>query len=243
MTISAGAPCSPSATPRARSPALARARWAHDQPKFLNSPQTPLFDKSASLFGIDHARETIRSAGQAVIVEGYLDVLIAHQMGINNVVASLGTALTERQLSQLKRLGKSLVLALDADAAGDEATLRGLTVARDVMDRVPVPVATWRGLVHFEYRLDADLRILSLPRGEDPDEVILRSVDEWRQLVQQAMPVVDFYFRPDHRAAGPEEPKGQGRRRRPAPAADQGDRQPGRPGALCRAPVVVGAGR
>ena len=92
-------------------------------------------------------------------------------MGINNVVASLGTALTERQLSQLKRLGKSLVLALDADTAGDEATLRGLSVAREVMDRVPVPVPTWRGLVHFEYRLDADLRILSLPRGEDPDEV------------------------------------------------------------------------
>ena len=166
-----------------------------DQPKFLNSPQTQLFDKSATLFGIDHAREPIRSAGQAIIVEGYLDVLIAHQMGITNVVASLGTALTERQLGQLKKLGKSLVLALDADAAGDEATLRGLTTAREVMDRVAVPVPTWRGLVQFEYRLKADLRILSLPRGEDPDNVILRSVDEWRELVQHAEPVVDFYFR------------------------------------------------
>jgi len=166
-----------------------------DQPKFLNSPQTPLFDKSATLYGIDRAREAIRSAGQAVIVEGYLDVLIAHQMGISNVVASLGTALTERQLAHVKRLGKSLVLALDADSAGDEATMRGLSVAREVMDHVAVPVATWRGLVHFEYRLDADLRILSLPRGEDPDEVLLRSVDEWRELVRQAAPVVDFYFR------------------------------------------------
>jgi DNA primase len=166
-----------------------------DLPKFLNSPQTLLFDKSASLYGIEHAREVIRSGGQAVIVEGYLDVLIAHQMGISNVVASLGTALTERQLGILKKLGKRLILALDADAAGDEATLRGLAVAREVMDRVAVPVPTWRGLVRFEYRLDADLRILSLPRGEDPDDVILRSVAEWQQRVADALPVVDFYFR------------------------------------------------
>ncbi len=166
-----------------------------DQPKFLNSPQTLLFDKSASLYGIDHAKETIRTGSQAVIVEGYLDVLIAHQMGIHNVVASLGTALTERQLGILKKLGKRLVLALDADSAGDEATLRGLSTARDVMDRVAVPVASPRGLIHFEYKLDADLRILSLPRGEDPDNVLLRSVAEWTQLVQDALPVVDFYFR------------------------------------------------
>jgi DNA primase len=166
-----------------------------EQPKFLNSPQTLTFDKSASLYGIDHAREAIRSTGNSVIVEGYLDVLIAHQLGINNVVASLGTALTERQLTQLKRLGKRLVLALDADAAGDEAALRGLTTAREVMDRVAVPVTNWRGLIQFEYRLDADLRVLALPRGEDPDNVILRSVDEWRLLVDQALPVVDFWMR------------------------------------------------
>jgi DNA primase len=166
-----------------------------DQPKFLNSPQTLLFDKGASLYGIDHAKEAVRSGSQAVIVEGYLDVLIAHQMGIHNVVASLGTALTERQLGILKKLGKRLVLALDADSAGDEATLRGLSTAREVMDRVAVPTLSPRGLIRFEYKLDADLRILSLPRGEDPDNVILRSVAEWNQLVQAALPVVDFYFR------------------------------------------------
>jgi DNA primase len=166
-----------------------------DQPKFLNSPQTLLFDKSASLYGIDHAKDTIRSGSQAVIVEGYLDVLIAHQMGIHNVVASLGTALTERQLGILKKLGKRLVLALDADSAGDEATLRGLSTAREVMDRVAVPTPSPRGLIRFEYKLDADLRILSLPRGEDPDNVILRSIAEWNQLVKEALPVVDFYFR------------------------------------------------
>ncbi len=164
-----------------------------DQPKFLNSPQTLLFDKSASLYGIDHAKDTIRSGGQAVIVEGYLDVLIAHQMGITNVVASLGTSLTERQLGILKKLGKRLILALDADVAGDEATLRGLAVAREVMDEA-MPVTNRLGLIHFEYRLGVDLRILSLPRGEDPDEVILRSVAEWQQLVRNSLSVGDFYF-------------------------------------------------
>lgn len=166
-----------------------------DQPKFLNSPQTLLFDKSATLYGIDRAQQAIRKSGQVIVVEGYIDVLIAHQMGIINTVASLGTALTERQLGILKKLGKTIILALDADAAGDEATLRGLTVAREVMDRKAVPVPTWRGLVHFEYKLDADLRVLSLPRGQDPDEVLLRSVAEWHQLVQDALPLVDFYFK------------------------------------------------
>jgi len=166
-----------------------------DQPKFLNSPQTLIFDKSATLYGIDRAYQAIRSSGQAIVVEGYIDVLIAHQVGIINVVASLGTALTERQLGILKKLGKTLILALDADAAGDEAALRGLTTARQVMERKAVPVPTWRGLVHFEYKLDADLRVLSLPRGQDPDEVLLRSVDEWHQLVREALPLVDFYFK------------------------------------------------
>ena len=180
-----------------------------DQPKFLNSPQTLVFDKSASLYGIDHAKETIRAGSQTVIVEGYLDVLIAHQMGILNVVASLGTALTERQLGIVKKLGKRLVLALDADSAGDEATLRGLSTAREVMDRVAVPTPSPRGLIRFEYKLDADLRILSLPRGEDPDNVILRSVAEWNQLVQEALPVVDFYFRVVASRLDLKDPKGK----------------------------------
>jgi len=165
-----------------------------DKPKYLNSPQSILFDKSATLYGIEHARDSIRQSGQAVIVEGYMDVLIPHQMGITNVVASLGTALTPRQMEQLKRLCKSLVLALDADAAGDDATLRGLEVARDVLDREAVPVPTWRGLIRFEHILETDIRVLALPRGKDPDEVVLENPDEWKRLVGEALPVVDFYF-------------------------------------------------
>jgi DNA primase len=164
------------------------------QPKYLNSPQSPLFDKSAVLFGLDQARAGIRTAGQAVIVEGYMDVLMAHQHGINNVVAQMGTALTEEQLKQLKRLTQQFVLALDSDVAGDQATLRGLDVARQVMDRQVVPVPTPRGLIRFEERLAADIRIVSLPPGRDPDEVIRESPAQWAELIATAKPVMDYYF-------------------------------------------------
>jgi len=163
-------------------------------PKYLNSPQTPLFDKSSVLFGLDQAKAGIRTAGEAVIVEGYMDVLMAHQHGINNVVAQMGTALTEAQLKLLKRHTQRFVLALDSDLAGDQATLRGLDVARQVMDREIVPVPTPQGLIRFEERLAADIRIVSLPPGQDPDEVILESPSRWAQLVAEAKPVMDYYF-------------------------------------------------
>jgi DNA primase len=164
------------------------------EPKYLNTPQTPLFDKSSVLFGIDQASRGIRTSGMAVIVEGYMDVLMAHQHGINNVVAQMGTALTEAQLKLLKRYTQHFVLALDADIAGDQATLRGLDVARQVMDREVVPVPTARGLIRFEDRLTADIRIASLPSGRDPDEVIRSSPSLWAQLVADAKPVMDYYF-------------------------------------------------
>ena len=164
------------------------------QPKYINSPQTPLFDKSSVLFGLDQAKAGIRTAGEAVIVEGYMDVLMAHQHGINNVVAQMGTALTEAQLGLLKRHTQRFVLALDSDLAGDQATLRGLDVARQVMDREVVPVPTPKGLIRFEERLAADIRIVSLPPGKDPDEVILESPSRWARLIAQAKPVMDYYF-------------------------------------------------
>jgi DNA primase len=163
-------------------------------PKYLNSPQTPLFDKSSVLFGLDQARAGIRTSGVGVIVEGYMDVMMAHQHGLNNVVAQMGTALTEAQLRLLKRSTQRFVLALDSDTAGDQATLRGLDVARQVMDREVVPVPTARGLIRFEERLAADIRIVSLPPDQDPDEVIRESPERWLQLIAEAKPVMDYYF-------------------------------------------------
>jgi DNA primase len=163
-------------------------------PKYLNSPQTPLFDKGGALFGLDKAKQGIRLAGEAVIVEGYTDVMMAHQYGIENVVAQMGTALTEAQLKLLKRHTQRFVLALDADAAGEHATLRGLDVARQVADREVFPVVTPRGLIQYEERLVADIRIAAMPPGLDPDQVILESPARWAQIIAQAKPIMDFYF-------------------------------------------------
>jgi DNA primase len=106
----------------------------------------------------------------------------------------MGTALTEAQLRLLKRFTQRFVLALDSDVAGDQATLRGLDVARQVADREVVPVPTPRGYIRFEERLAADIRIVSLPLGRDPDEVIRDSPARWAQMMAQAKPVMDYYF-------------------------------------------------
>lgn len=161
-------------------------------PKYLNSPQTPLFDKGRLLYGLDKARQTIRREDQAVIVEGYMDVIGLHQAGFSNAVSSMGTALTETQLRQLKRYSRRIVLALDADAAGVQATLRGLDVAREALDREADPVFNARGLVRHEGRLDADLRIVSMPDDLDPDEVVAEDPSAWTEILSGAETIVDY---------------------------------------------------
>ncbi len=164
------------------------------QPKYLNSPETPLFSKGRVLYGIDLAKRAIREKDQVIIVEGYTDVISAHQRGFRNVVASMGTALTENQVRELKRLTKRFVLALDADKAGDAATRRGLEVATEVFRDSVVPVPLGRNLIGYEARLDADIRIAILPEGRDPDDVLREEARVWAELVEGALPVVDYYF-------------------------------------------------
>ncbi len=173
----------------------ARSLKPEATPKFMNSPQTALFDKGRTLFGLGLARKAIREAGAAIVVEGNLDVVAAHQAGFANVVSSQGTALTEHQLRLLKKYAKRIVLALDADEAGDAATLRGLTVAREALDREADFVFDPRGLVKTEGRLGADIRVMTLPAGLDPDDVLNRDPDEWRGLVDAAEPVVAYVIR------------------------------------------------
>jgi len=163
-------------------------------PKYLNSPKTMLFDKSKTLFGLDMARRAIRREDRVVIAEGYMDVMQAHQAGYENVVAQMGTALTEAQLRQLRRYSERIVLALDPDAAGVQATLRGVEVARSALDKAWQPVFNPRGLVGYEGRLDVEVRVLQLPSGQDPDDVIRSDAAQWPNLVEEALPVVDFYF-------------------------------------------------
>lgn len=163
------------------------------QPKYLNSPETPLFSKGHILFGLHLARRHIREARQAVIVEGYLDMISAWQAGFQNVVAQMGTALTPEQLNGLKRYTRRFIIALDGDPAGAKATLRSLEVARQTLDReADVSGFDIRGLVQQEGRLKADIRVVSLPAGYDPDSLIRRAPDHWAKLVEQARPVVTF---------------------------------------------------
>jgi DNA primase len=159
-------------------------------PKYLNSPQTPVFDKSSSLYGIDRAKTDVRQRDQAIIVEGYVDVLAAHQHGYKNVIASMGTAMTDKQLAILKGLTRNLVLALDADAAGEEAVSR----SGEMVDKMlPVPPSFY-GWVKYEDAHNAEVKILILPQGKDPDEVIMENVALWQKLIMDAKPMVDFIF-------------------------------------------------
>lgn len=164
------------------------------QPKYLNSPQSPIFDKSSLVYGLDLAQEAIRRQDQVVIVEGYMDVIAAHQFGHANVVAAMGTALTESQVALVKRLSKHIVLALDADAAGQMATLRSLETMRDALDTDSVPVPDPFGIVRFERRLNAEIAIVRLPEGKDPDELIRKAPQQWPNVVAEAQPFLDFFL-------------------------------------------------
>lgn len=168
----------------------ARILNPEDMPKFINSPQTILFDKSRLLYGLDQARKAIRENDQAVIVEGYLDVLALHQAGFANAVSPMGTALTEMQMRLLKRYTRRIVMALDPDAAGIKATLRGLEVARDALDHSSDITFDARGLLHHESRLQADLRVSTLPQGMDPDDIVRKSAEQWKEIVSSAKPII-----------------------------------------------------
>lgn len=162
----------------------------NDVPKFLNSPETPIFSKGRLLYGLDRARKPIRTADQAVIVEGYLDVIALHQAGYENVVSPMGTALTEDQMRLLKKFTRRIVLALDPDTAGQKAVLRGLEAARSAMDKEGELGFDARGLLRNEARLQADLRVASMPDDLDPDEIVARDKAEWARLIENAKPIV-----------------------------------------------------
>jgi DNA primase len=130
----------------------ARATREAQQPKYINTSETAIYRKGRSLFGLDLARSSATRAGQVIVVEGYTDVIALHQGGIENVVASMGTALTEEQVAELARLGKVVLLAFDADRSGQEAMLR---VQR---------AAAGRGL---------DLKVVRLPDDKDPCDLLL----------------------------------------------------------------------
>jgi DNA primase len=154
-----------------------------DGPKYLNSPATPLFDKSRTLYLIDRAKGPIRRADQAVIVEGYTDALMAHQAGFENVVASLGTALTPGQVALLTRYAKRIALAYDVDPAGEKAGALGITALASLIGQLQRDDSG----VKLE-----DVRVVRLPDGKDPDEVLREDAGSWAAAVGRAKPLVEF---------------------------------------------------
>ena len=147
--------------------------FEENQAKYINSPQTAVFDKSGNLYGINLASQSIRKEDLAVLVEGYMDVIMAHQYSFSNVVASMGTAVTEKQMNTLKKLTKNLILALDSDIAGEEAMLR---------------------CVSYENLIQNEIKVAIMPAGSDPDDVIRNDASEWQKLLNNAIPVIDYTF-------------------------------------------------
>ncbi len=202
------------------------------KPKYLNSPQTLLFEKNSVLYAIDMARDAIKQAHQVVIVEGYVDAVIAHQYGTRQTVACIGSAITEKHIQQLKKLTRQVTLALDPDAAGSAATEHGIQEALSSFDRVVVPIALpsgraegkrqngqyktrsqsrqqLHGIIRLEERVDAEINVLQLPDGEDPDEVIQRDLPAWLYAVSHPLPLIDYYFVTKTAELNLREPAGQ----------------------------------
>lgn len=158
-------------------------------PKYVNTSATPVFDKRSVLYGLHLARAAIREGGSGVIVEGYMDAIAAHQRGYRNVVASMGVALTESQVGRLKSLANKFVLALDPDAAGQEATLRSLEASWKVIGEQSAGRAALGAL----HRRDAvSLSVAALPQGKDPHDLITESAAEWERITENAQPLMSY---------------------------------------------------
>lgn len=141
--------------------------------KYINSPETAIYNKSKELFGFSFAKDSIRRADLVVIVEGQLDCIQAYQAGFTNTVATSGTALTELQLKTLKRYTSNFVFAFDSDSAGQAATLRAVKLALS---------------------LGVKIKIASYQEGTDPDEIIKASPKQWQKIIEQSQPVIEHYL-------------------------------------------------
>lgn len=143
------------------------------EPKYLNSPETPTYNKSFVLYGLNWAKEAIKQEDLAIFVEGYMDVIAAHQAGTKNVIATCGTASTPQQLKLIQRYTKNIAFAFDQDSAGMDATFRAIELAQIG---------------------DLNIQIIQIPNGKDPDECIKEDVEKWREAVKNPITVMDFYF-------------------------------------------------
>ena len=151
---------------------ISEGKSTEGQAKYINTPQTMIYDKSSVLYAFDIAKQDIRIRNQAVLVEGYMDCVMSHQAGVTHTVAVSGTALTPRQLQMLRRLCDTIVCSFDTDAAGESATRRSLALASE---------------------FDFERRVAHIHTGKDPADAVRESPALWQVAVKEAKPVVDFY--------------------------------------------------
>ncbi len=165
-----------------------------EEPKYLNSPQTELFDKGRTLFGLTLAATAIRETGTAVVVEGYMDVIGPWQAGFRNVVATMGTSLTEHHVTLLKRHARRVVLAMDPDAAGFAAAERagGLFLGLDSPENMARAARSADRLVSD---FDVELQVAPLAPGKDPDEVARDNPAGWAAAIDGAVPYPEFLLK------------------------------------------------
>ena len=176
-----------------------------EEPKYLNSPQTAIFDKGHTLFGLNLAVQPIRESGVAVVVEGYMDVLGPWQAGFTNVVATMGTSLTEHHAQLLRRFARRIVLAMDPDTAGMNAAERagGLFLGLESPERMGQAV---RAADSITGTREMELRVAPLPPGKDPDEIARDDPEAWRAAISGAHPFAEFLLRRTMGTTAPESP-------------------------------------
>ncbi len=165
-----------------------RALDPQEPAKYLNSPQTPIYNKSQVVYGLYQAKNQIKQQDAAIVVEGYMDVIPSHQLGIKNVVAISGTALTAEQLKLLKRYSQNLLLSLDMDQAGQLAAKRSLELA---------------------LASDCNVNMIVLPAGKDPGECIAQDPAAWTTAIQAAQPAMDYLFQQAMAQADSSTPQGK----------------------------------
>jgi DNA primase len=164
-------------------------------PKYLNSPETLIFNKSNVVYAIDRAQAAIRQKDSAVITEGYMDTITAHQFGYENTVACMGTALTEKQISILRRFSKNIILALDADKAGQEARIRSII---PIDQQIPHEHwMSWTDRKTYEELVKYEIQLVEIKGGKDPDELIRQSPEQWGKLLKESQPIIDFTLKKD----------------------------------------------
>lgn len=156
--------------------------------KYVNTPNTLLYDKSRILYGLDRAKVEIRKKDACILVEGYTDVIMAHQAGTQNIVATSGTALVPYQLKIIKRYSENLILGFDMDIAGDSATKRGIGLAQN-----------------FGF----NLKVTRLPEGKDAADIIFKNPKEWEKSLENPKSILEFYFQSAFSGRDPETPEGK----------------------------------